>query len=149
MIKIDEAIRSRFRNDRQKAGINLIFTSNWFSDKISSLLKKFGITMQQYNILRITRGASPKPVTIKYIKERMLDKMSDVSRVVENLREKGLINRVECPEDRRNVNITLTDDGFNKLADIDTEIGLIDDIFSCLTDEEVILFNDILDKLRG
>ena len=148
-MKIDEAIQSRFKNNRTKAGVNLIYTSNWFSDKISSLLKPFEITMQQYNILRITRGASPKPVSVKYIKDRMLDKMSDVSRVVEKLREKGLLDRQECPGDRRNVDITLTPSGYSKMADIDGAINRTELIFDCMTEEEVILFNDLLDKLRS
>jgi DNA-binding MarR family transcriptional regulator len=148
-MNIDQVIQSRFRNDKHRVGVNLIYTANWFSDQVSSILKKFDITMQQYNILRIIRGAHPKPVTIKYVRERMLDKMSDVSRVVEKLREKGLINRKECASDRRNVDITLTETGYSKMTEMDLYVDQVDICFATLNEEEIIQLSYLLDKLRG
>jgi DNA-binding MarR family transcriptional regulator len=148
-MKIDEAIQSRFRNDRHRAGVNLMYTSNWLSDQVGQSLKNHGLTLQQFNLLRIIRGAAPQPVSVKYIRERMLDKMSDVSRVVEKLREKQLIDRRECPSDRRNVDITLTKAGAAKLQEVDTRLDTIDHVFNTLTDLEVEQFNALLDKLRG
>jgi DNA-binding MarR family transcriptional regulator len=148
-MKIEEEIHSRFRNDRHKAGVNLIYTTNWFSDKISHLLKGYQLTMQQYNVLRILRGIAPQPVSVKYIRERMLDKMPDVSRMVEKLREKGLVDRHECPEDRRNVNITITQQGLDVLSTVDPDVEVGEDVFQQLSDQEVALLNLLLDKLRG
>lgn len=148
-MKIEEEIQNRFDNERHKAGVNLIYTSNWFSDKISDVVKQHGLTMQQYNILRILRGIHPQPVSVKYIRERMLDKMSDVSRLVEKMREKGLVLRFACPEDRRNVNITISDQGLEILRLVDPDLLVSQPIFSHLTDDEVAQFNNLLDKLRG
>ncbi len=148
-MKIEEAIQSRFRNDKHKLGVNLIYTANWYMDKLDSIFKSEEITHQQFNILRILRGAYPKPVTIKYIRERMLDKMSDVSRIVEKLREKGYLQRQECPNDRRNVDITITEKGLAELKKIDSLIEPLESIFDVFSPLEINMFNELLDKLRG
>ena len=97
----DEILQKHFRNEYHKATVNVIFSYNWLVDYQVKLFKPYGITMQQYNILRILRGQYPKPATIKLIKERMLDKMSDASRIVEKLRLKGLVERNICSNDNR------------------------------------------------
>lgn len=148
-MKIEEAIQGRFRNDKHKLGVNLIYTANWYMDKLDSIFKSEEITHQQFNILRILRGAYPKPVTIKYIKERMLDKMSDVSRIVEKLREKGYLQRQECPNDRRNVDITITEKGLAELKKIDSLIEPLESIFDVFSPLEINMFNELLDKLRS
>jgi DNA-binding MarR family transcriptional regulator len=148
-MEIDQEIQSRFRNERHRAGVNLIFTSNWYTDKVSAVFRNNQLTMQQFNILRILRGATPNPVSVKYIRERMLDKMSDVSRLVEKLREKGWANRHECPEDRRNVNITLTPTGQALLSQLDSLMEAEEATFASLTDAELRQLNQLLDKLRG
>ncbi|SFF05048.1 MarR family winged helix-turn-helix transcriptional regulator [Thermoflexibacter ruber] len=148
-MKIEEAIQGRFRNDKHKLGVNLIYTANWYMDKLDSIFKSEEITHQQFNILRILRGAYPKPVTIKYIRERMLDKMSDVSRIVEKLREKGYLCRQECPNDRRNVDITITEKGLAELKKIDSLIEPLESIFDIFSPLEITMFNELLDKLRS
>jgi DNA-binding MarR family transcriptional regulator len=148
-MKIEEAIQGRFRNDKHKLGVNLIYTANWYMDKLDSIFKSEEITHQQFNILRILRGAYPKPVTIKYIRERMLDKMSDVSRIVEKLREKGYLQRQECPNDRRNVDITITEKGLAELKKIDNLIEPLESIFDVFSPLEINMFNELLDKLRS
>lgn len=148
-MKIEEAIQGRFRNDKHKLGVNLIYTANWYMDKLDSIFKSEEITHQQFNILRILRGAYPKPVTIKYIRERMLDKMSDVSRIVEKLREKGYLYRQECPNDRRNVDITITEKGLAELKKIDSLIEPLESIFDIFSPLEITMFNELLDKLRS
>jgi DNA-binding MarR family transcriptional regulator len=105
--------------------------------------------MQQYNILRILRGQYPKPATIKLIKERMLDKMSDASRIVEKLRLKGLVERTICPNDRRNVDVCITEKGLGLLTQLDKHDGEVDAKLSSLNTEEVAQLNSLLDKLRG
>ncbi len=147
-MKIEEEIQSRFDNERHKVGVNLIYTSNWFSDKISDVVKQHGLTMQQYNILRILRGIHPQPVSVKYIRERMLDKMSDVSRLIEKMREKGMVLRFECPEDRRNVNIVISDQGLDILRLVDPGLKVSETAFAHLTDDEISQLNNLLDKLR-
>jgi DNA-binding MarR family transcriptional regulator len=147
-MKIEEEIQSRFRNERHKAGVNLIYTSNWYTAQVSDLVKEQQLTLPQYNILRILRGIHPQPVSVKYIRERMLDKMSDVSRIVEKMREKGLVSRWECNEDRRTVNIVISEEGLRVLALLDPNFELGEEIFARLTEEEVTLLNRLLDKLR-
>jgi MarR family transcriptional regulator, multiple gene regulator MgrA len=147
-MSIEKEIQSRFQSKQQKAGVNLIFTGNWLSGRVSQMLRQHGVTMQQFNTLRILRGALPEKVSVKYIRERMLDKMSDVSRVVEKLREKSFLVREECPEDRRNVNISITEKGLAKLTEIDGDIHQIDGNFNNFSDSELDIFNGLLDKLR-
>ena len=148
-MQLEKEIHSRFRNEKHKAGVNIIFTGNWFSSIVAGILKKHGITMQQYNILRIIKGASPKPVSIKYIRERMLEKMSDVSRVVDKIKDKKWIERKERVSDRRNVDITITSSGINKLNEIEGNIDSVDKVIETLNTEEIEQLNFFLDKLRG
>ncbi|MEM9983268.1 MAG: MarR family transcriptional regulator, partial [Bacteroidota bacterium] len=114
-MKIEEAIQSKFADTNQKAIVNLLYTASWLSGRISEVLKKQGITHQQYNVLRILRGAKGQPVSLKYIRERMLDRMSDASRIVDKLHNKRYLERKQCPSDRRNVDITITNEGLSLL----------------------------------
>ena len=145
----DEILQKHFRNEYHKAAVNVIFSYNWLVDYQVKLFKPYGITMQQYNILRILRGQQPNPATIKLIKERMLDKMSDASRIVEKLRLKGLVDRNICPNDRRNVDVCITEKGLGLLSQLDKYDDEIDAKLSTLKKEEIIQLNDLLDKLRG
>ncbi|MCZ2355524.1 MAG: MarR family transcriptional regulator [Bacteroidia bacterium] len=146
-MKIEEEIHSSFASNRQKIGINLIYTGNWYLYHSTTFFKRFHLTGQQYNILRILRGAESK-VSVKYIKERMLDRVSDVSRVVEKLRLRGLITRSECNIDRRLVDISITLKGIKLLETIDPELSCLDSFFTHFTEEELIEFNRLMDKLR-
>jgi len=145
----EEISQKKFRCEAHKLGVNLIYTYNWLDAYHSRFFKKYSITGQQFNILRILRGQHPGPATIKMLKERMLDKMSDVSRIVEKLRLKGLVERNICPNDRRHCDVVISDKGLELLAAIDQENGTIDSVFANLTDEEKRTVNDLLDKLRG
>jgi DNA-binding MarR family transcriptional regulator len=145
----DEILQKHFRNEYHKAAVNVIFSYNWLVDYQVKLFKPYGITMQQYNILRILRGQQPNPATIKLIKERMLDKMSDASRIVEKLRLKGLVDRNICPNDRRNVDVCITEKGLGLLSQLDKYDDEIDAKLSTLKKEEITQLNDLLDKLRG
>lgn len=145
----DEILQKHFRNEYHKAAVNVIFSYNWLVDYQVKLFKPYGITMQQYNILRILRGQQPNPATIKLIKERMLDKMSDASRIVEKLRLKGLVDRNICSNDRRNVDVCITEKGLRLLSQLDKYDDEIDAKLSTLKKEEITQLNDLLDKLRG
>jgi DNA-binding MarR family transcriptional regulator len=149
-MKLEEAIsQGTFRSRKHKAIVNLIYTFNWLYEKHTCRLKPYGLTIQQYNILRILRGQIPNPATVKLLKERMLDKMSDASRLVEKLRIKGLITRKICPDDRRNVDVAINEKGLKLLEKIDKA----EDDFTYLADNlkgsEIDDLNYLLDKLRG
>lgn len=144
-----EITQKSFRNSYHKAEVNLIFTYNWLYEFSSKMLKAHKITTQQYNILRILRGQYPKPATIKLLKERMLDKMSDASRIVEKLREKGLAERNINPNNRRNVDVLITQSGLDLLAKIDKKDDETDKFMSNLNGDEIDQLNKLLDKLRG
>jgi MarR family multiple gene transcriptional regulator MgrA len=128
--------------------LNIIYTSNWFTSQHSAKLKPHGITQQQYNILRILRGQHPNPASIKLLKERMMDKMSDASRLVEKLRLKGLLERKICKADRRNVDVVITPKGLDLLTSLDHLDDNFKDIIA-LNKDEVHQLNELLDKLRG
>ena len=145
----EEIMQKKFINNKQKTIVNLIYTNNWVVYNQSCLLKEHNITLQQYNILRILRGQFPNPATIKLIKERMLDKMSDASRIVEKLRLKGLIERKICADDRRNVDVVISKKGLKLLSEIDKENVKMDSLMNNLKEDELILLNNLLDKLRG
>ena len=144
-----EIFQNKFRNAGHKLAINIYYTYNWLNSLHSALLKPQGLTSQQFNVLRILRGQNPNPASVKLIRERMLDKMSDASRIVEKLRVKGLVNRDISAADRRECEIFITDKGLKSLAEIDREDEKVDEIFSTLTEEEIQQLNMLLDKLRG
>lgn len=149
-MSLEEEIHQRkFRNEFHKLGVNIIYTHNWLISRYSDVFKKFDITEQQFNILRILRGAHPGPLPINSLKERMLDKMSDASRLVERLRLKGLVKRRECAEDRRKVDVMITDEGLALLKEIDKYENEFDKCFKELSESEAQTINYLLDKLRG
>jgi DNA-binding MarR family transcriptional regulator len=145
----DEIKQTKFTSMRQKAMLNLIFTVNWLQNKQQDFFKPFGITSQQYNILRILRGQRPSAISATEIKSRMLDKNSDVSRLLDRLIQKNLIEKKTCPSDKRATDVSITDQGMELLNSIDTEQKKMDDFTSSLTEEEAALLSDLLDKARG
>ncbi|HEX9739127.1 MAG TPA: MarR family transcriptional regulator, partial [Ignavibacteriaceae bacterium] len=132
-----------------KSAVNVIYTFNWLYEKHMELLKPFGLTIQQFNILRILRGQHPKPANVKLLKERMMDKMSDASRLVEKLRAKGLVDRRICDKDRRNVDVLITEDGLKLLENIDEHETEFDKLTANLSNDEMDQLNSLLDKMRG
>lgn len=149
-MRLEEEIEQKhFRNEYHKAAVNMVYTFGWLVNNQIDFFKPFGVTIQQFNILRILRGQHPKPATIKLIKERMLDKMSDASRIVEKLRIKGLVERNICSHDRRNVDVIITQKGLDLLEDIDKYDEDADKKLSTLNVDEIKQLNDLLDKLRG
>lgn len=139
--------QANFRNEFQKMGINIIFTSNWLNEQISSFLNKEDITMQQYNILRILRG-SEVPLSTLQIRERMIDRMSDTSRIVDRLIVKDLVQKAACKADKRLVDITLTEKGNQLVNKLDQYNDQIDAILKGLSEKEANTLNTLLDKLR-
>ena len=139
-----------FRNDYHKASVNLIYTGKWIINFHNEVFKKFHLTLQQYNILRILKGQHPKAATVKLTRERMLDKMSDASRIIENLRKKMLVERTLNTDDRRSVDVIITQKGIDLLLIIENnESQEMDNFLSKLNKEEIELLNSLLDKLRS
>lgn len=145
----DEIKQTSFRNEYHKLAVNLIFTHSWLMSKIYELLDKYDLTPQQFNLLRILRGQYPQPASITLLKERMLDKMSDASRLVERLVAKGLVERRVCSEDRRKVDVVISKKGLKVLQKIDEKDEEMDNFLKNLSINEAEQLNSLLDKLRG
>ena len=145
----DEISQEQFVNEHHKTLVNLIYTHNFLIDQMSGFFKSQGITRQQYNVLRILRGQHPEAANLNLIKERMLDKMSDASRIVERLRIKKLINRKKSRSDRREVEISISKQGLALLESMDKEIKQVYTLFDGLSDQELKTLNQLLDKFRN
>ncbi len=149
-MKLEEEIKQKkFISEKHKAVINLMYTGNWVYSINKSILKTYQLSPEQYNVLRILRGQYPNPSTVLLLNERMLDKMSNVSRIVEKLRIKELLTREACPDDRRQVDITITEEGLKLLEKIDLETNIIDEALRKLTNKEAEQLNALLDKVRS
>lgn len=142
-----EIQQQNFRNEFQKATVNLLFTANWLNEKVKNFLESEKITPQQYNILRILKGGK-KPLSTLQIRERMLDKMSDTSRIVERMLRKELVEKKICPTDKRLVDVTISKKGLAILEKLDARNDQLDGILYGLTGEEASRLNSLLDKMR-
>jgi DNA-binding MarR family transcriptional regulator len=140
--------QSCFRNEFQKMGINLIYTANWLNEKMAHILENEEITQQQYNILRILRGSECPLSTLK-IRERMLDKMSDTSRIVDRLIAKGLVEKNACLKDKRLVDITISKTGRVLVDKLDQFNDQIDAVLKGVDEKEAQIINQLLDKIRS
>jgi DNA-binding MarR family transcriptional regulator len=138
-----------FRSEYQKAMINIMYTHNQLIGNMSDIFKGYDITRQQYNVLRILRGQFPGHASVNVIKDRMLDKMSDTSRIVERLRIKGLITRADCLSDKRSVEIRITNAGLELLDKMERPVEELESLLHNLTYEETRQLNHLLDKIRG
>ncbi len=147
---LEEDIKQKkFKSVYQKAGINLTYTTSFMMNRNMRLLKKFGLTLPQFNILRILRGQYPQATTVNDLIDRMLDKSSNASRIVEKLRSKKLVERKVCENDRRAVDVSITKVGLDLLAKIDAVEHEFYFGESTLTEAEAQLLNELLDKGRG
>lgn len=144
-----ETHTSRFESEHQQAIVNVLFTYTWCIDKLKQVILPYDITTQQFNILRILRGQHPNPSTINLLKSRMLDKMSDASRIVDRLVQKELVAKTSNDKDKRAVDILITDKGLELLKRMDQEVSISDIASRNLTEEEAARLNVLLDKLRG
>ena len=140
--------QSEFRNESQKAILNILFTSYFIQDKMNMVFKQFDITRQQYNVLRILRGQYPGHASINLIRDRMLDKMSDASRIVERLRIKDLAQRKSAEKDKRAVEVTITENGLKVLEEMQQAVNQFESLLSNLNEEETLQLNLLLDKIR-
>ena len=149
-MEIEKEIQNaKFKDNYQKVSVNIIYTYNWLNSVIKAELAKSKITPQQFNILRILRGQHPKPATVNIIKERMLDKMSDASRIVDRLVSKGLVTRTVCESDRRAVDILISDKGLALLAGVKLEEAMAAKFKNNISDEQAAQLSELLDIFRG
>ena len=147
---IDQDIRqSKFHSEYQKAAVNLLYTYGWITERTRELFASEDITPQQFNILRILRGSHPQPLSTLQIRERMLDKMSDTSRIVDRLITKGLVRKGTCKTDRRLVDVMITDKGKKMLERLDERQDELDNIIGNLTEKEAATLSELLDKISG
>ncbi|MCA0932114.1 MarR family transcriptional regulator [Lutimonas saemankumensis] len=139
-------INSSFSSDRLKALLNIKYTSNWLDQIGTEILKPFNISEQQYNILRILRG-SQKEISVNQVKQRMIQKSPNSTRLMDKLCEKKLIVRTRCENDRRVVYVKISDKGLKLLDTID--MSEFDKYISRLSETEAAKLNELLDKIRG
>lgn len=141
--------QEKFENEFEKAAVNVLFTSSWLSNVNALRFKPYDITPEQFNVLRILRGSHPKAMMLADITSRMIDRSSNCTRLVEKLRQKGLVKREICEGNRRQVDISITEKGLAVLKKIDLEEQEWLSILKNITKAEAQELNRILDKLRG
>jgi len=148
-MKLEDEIKSKFRDDYHKALVNLYYTNNVIGEQFFKMLKEFGLAVPQYNVLRILREEAPDSLSIGFIKERMLERNSDVSRIVDRLYKKKLVERKENKSDRRQKEVFITQKGVDLLGKMASCEEQEDANLSKLSKEEVKLLNELLDKIRS
>ena len=149
-MKLEQELnQQKFASEFEKAGVNILFTGSWLHHMNTARLKKFGLTPEQYNVLRILRGSHPKPLMLSAITCRMIDRSSNVTRLVEKLRLKGFVNRELCGVNRRQVDVGISDKGLAVLKKVDK--GAVEwlTVFKNLSRADARELNRLLDKLRG
>ncbi len=149
-MKIEEEINQKqFKDVYEKVMVNVLFTGNWLHNFNNQFLKTYDLTVQQYNVLRILRGSFPNKVMLNDIQSRMLDRMSNASRLVDKLKNKGLVERKSCKDDRRKVDIWITEEGLRLLGEIDQHMTQFYESIHRLNEGEAEALSTLLDKLRG
>lgn len=146
-MKIDEELKSNFKSPQQRAIVNIRFTSNYLGNIQNQFMSKYDLSMAQFNILRILRGAKDT-INVNTVKERMIEKSPNTTRLMDKLIDKGLIERTRCTEDRRVVYVKISKQGLSLLAEMDKCLDVNTLIQANLTDEEANTLSDLLDKVR-
>ncbi len=145
----DEIKQSKFESNYQKAIINIIYTSNWLRDQQMDVFRAFDVLPQHYNVLRIIKGKHPNPCSPGEIKEVMLDKGNDVTRLVDKLVKKGLVKRNLCESNRRKIDITITEKGLTFIKELNDPMKKqLSVMKKTVSEKEAGFLSDILDKLR-
>lgn len=145
----DEIHQKEFKDDYRRLLANLLFTNNWVNQQLMPFFKELGLTLQQHNVLAILRGQHPEPVCFGDIQGRMVDRNSNVTRLIDKLIEKSFVTRDICQSNRRMIEVRITPSGLKKLQEVDTKFPTLFESFNNLTREEAVLVSNLLDKLRG
>ena len=149
-VKLEDEIKQKsFPSPYHRVVVNIMFTGNWMQKELSAQLRPFGISLQQHNVLSILRGQHPEPSTLGLIQERMLDRMSNATRLVDKLMEKGLVDRCQCAENRRKVDIVITPAGLDLLQQTEAIMRQIPSRYGALSVEEATMLGQLLDKIRA
>lgn len=149
-MSLEEDIKQeKFQSEYQKLVVNIAFTHSFLTNMFNSYLKPYDLSMQQYNVLRILRGQHPEPVSINSITDRMIDKMSNASRLVEKLHKKEMIGRSKCAADKRQVDVTITSKGLETLTELDHLMGDYENKFNHVDQKAIAEVNNVLDELRN
>ncbi|MFN6379501.1 MAG: MarR family winged helix-turn-helix transcriptional regulator [Flavobacteriales bacterium] len=148
-MSLEEDIKqTRFSSEYQKLMLNVFYTANWLGLQHNQLMREFGLTGPQFNILRILRGQKGNPMSVNALIERMLDKSSNASRIVDKLEEKRYVMRKMCPNDRRQVEVTITKEGLEILSKLDKPVTELEENIKGISLEEAQLMNVLLEKMR-
>lgn len=147
-MQLENEIGIKIRNEWQKSSLNLLYTYGFLINGYEAFFKRFGVTSQQYNALRILNDEYPEPISTSGLRDKMLDKMSDTSRLVSRLAAKGFVDVKQNPHDKRLVNIILSENGHIRLAEIEQHLGLLDSLMQNLTEEEASQLSELLNKAR-
>ncbi len=145
----DEIHQKAFKDDYRRLLTNLLFTNNWINQQLTPFFKEFGLTLQQHNVLAILRGQHPDPVCFGDIQNRMVDRNSNVTRLIDKLIEKGCVTRDICQANRRMIDVRITEPGLRKLEQVDANFPRLFEKLHNLTEEEAVIVSNLLDKLRG
>lgn len=145
----DEIHQKEFKDDYRRLMANLLFTNNWLNQQLIPFFKGLGLTLQQQNVLAILRGQHPSPVCFGDIQNRMVDRNSNVTRLIDKLIEKGYVTRDICQTNRRMIDVRITENGLKKLQEVDDKFPTLFERFHNLSQEEAVLVSNLLDKLRG
>ncbi|OSZ78187.1 hypothetical protein CAP35_07965 [Chitinophagaceae bacterium IBVUCB1] len=149
IMKLEDALKtSKFNNEVHKATLNILYTSYWMRDNISASMKELGITSEQFNILRILKGKHPEPMCVKDIASRMIEKSSNVPRIIDRLVAKSLVSRTPSKEDKRETLIALTDGGQTMLQKANKMMEATQTSIIGINNEEALQLNTLLEKLR-
>jgi DNA-binding MarR family transcriptional regulator len=148
-VKLEQAIKSnKFRNEVHKAGLNILYTAWWLKTMMSKELKEYGLTHEQYNVLRILKGRHPEQICVKEIACRMIEKSSNVPRIIDRLEIKKLVKRTSSGSDKRETVIILTQAGINILQHSTDRINDLMDKTFLVEEKKARLLNEILEEIR-
>lgn len=148
-MELEATIKRTFKSQQEKAYNNIIYTNNWLENQFKTFFNQYGITQQQYNVMKVLKTYYPTPCRANILNGKLIEKTPDISRIIERLRIKGLVDRKWKEGDRRSVDIVLTNKGMGLLFKVDSEIHRLENLFMRLTEAEINSLNQLLDKLRG
>lgn len=148
-MRLEDVIKTNFRNDQHKALLNIYYTNSLLKSHYHELMRPFDLTPQQFNVLRILKGQYPEAVRIGLVKERMIDRNSDMTRLVQRMVQKGLIERVTCPTDKRQFNLKITIRGIEVVDEMSVSVAEFEDGLRALSDAECKTLNELLDRFRA
>lgn len=148
-MEIGQEVKSSFSSAVQKAHINVMFSANWLKNRVSETLKKYRVTPEQYNVLRILRGSHPVSMCVKDISGRMIERNSNTTRIIDKLEQKKFALRVPSKEDRREMNVFITSQGLELLEEIDGDFIIHQPDHCPLTEQDATILSNLLDKMRN